>query len=335
MRVRLSNAFGDRPLTFDSVYAGLQQEGAALVPGSNRRVTFDGRTSVTIRPAASSSATRSRPGPRPHQPGRQPAQPRRRRPATGHRLAMQTSYLTQGDHTADESAVPWTRTVTSWFYLDAVTVRTRPYRRGRGARRLHHRRLGVHHGPQPPLARPPLPPPPALPRHHRPGRGQRGHLRQQGARGHRLAQRPEPPRPRRAVPPGRPHGPAVRGRQRPQGAHRRHGPGPDRRLPAAHRPRPRGRALRGRRHDRAVQGLVRVGPGGRGGPSGGQRVHPLRRAVRRRGRLRPGRAQPRRPRVRPARVRQRRPPPLHRRGHAGDGRRGPPEGPGVRRGPRR
>jgi lysophospholipase L1-like esterase len=42
---------------------------------------------------------------------------------------MQTSYLTQGDHTAGETAAPWTRTVTSWFYLDAVTVRT-PARTG-------------------------------------------------------------------------------------------------------------------------------------------------------------------------------------------------------------
>ncbi|WP_203587763.1 SGNH/GDSL hydrolase family protein [Actinospica acidiphila] len=130
MRVRLSNAFGDRPLTFDSVYAGRQREGAALVPGSNRRLTFDGRTSVTVPPGG---LVLSDP-----LPGRVPARtnlvvslhsPDAGGPATGHRLAMQTSYLTQGDHTADESAAPWTTTVTSWFHLDAVTVRT-PARTG-------------------------------------------------------------------------------------------------------------------------------------------------------------------------------------------------------------
>ncbi|QFQ95260.1 SGNH/GDSL hydrolase family protein [Streptomyces phaeolivaceus] len=36
----------------------------------------------------------------------------------------QTSYATTGDHTAEESAENWTGTTGSWFYLDAVTVRT-------------------------------------------------------------------------------------------------------------------------------------------------------------------------------------------------------------------
>jgi lysophospholipase L1-like esterase len=39
-------------------------------------------------------------------------------------MALQTSYLAQGDHTAEESADHWTQTTSSWFYLDAVVVRT-------------------------------------------------------------------------------------------------------------------------------------------------------------------------------------------------------------------
>ena len=124
LRIRLSNAFGDRPVTFDSVYAGRRQEGARLVPGSNRRMTFDGAPSVTV-PAG--AATLSDP-----LPGRLPAatdlvvsihSPDAAGPATGHWMAMQTSYTTEGDHTAEESAAHWTQTTGSWFYLDAVSVR--------------------------------------------------------------------------------------------------------------------------------------------------------------------------------------------------------------------
>ncbi|MEU6356471.1 SGNH/GDSL hydrolase family protein [Streptomyces sp. NPDC047072] len=126
-RVRLSNAFGDRPVTFDSVYAGLQQEGAALVPGSNRRLTFDGSSTVTV-PAGSVVYSDPRPG-------RLPAgsnlvvslhTPDAAGPVTGHWMAMQTSYVTRGDHTAETAATHWTGTVGSWFYLDAVSVHPAP-----------------------------------------------------------------------------------------------------------------------------------------------------------------------------------------------------------------
>ena len=123
-RIRLSNAFGDRPVTFDSVYAGLQQTGAALVHGSNRRVTFAGSRSVTI-PAGAVALSDPLPA-------RLPAatnlvvsihSPDAAGPATGHGMAMQTSYLTQGDHTAEEEAADWTQTTGSWAYLDSVSVR--------------------------------------------------------------------------------------------------------------------------------------------------------------------------------------------------------------------
>lgn len=124
LRVRLSNAFGDRPLTLDSVYAGLQSQGAALRPGSNRRLTFDGARTVTV-PAGATAWSDPLPGGLPagsnlvvslHSPDAAG-------PATGHGMAMQTSYVTQGDHTAEESAANWTDTTGSWWYLDSVSVR--------------------------------------------------------------------------------------------------------------------------------------------------------------------------------------------------------------------
>ncbi|MFD7444831.1 SGNH/GDSL hydrolase family protein [Streptomyces sp. NPDC059909] len=126
-RIRLSNAFGDRPVTFDSVHAGLQKTGAALVPGSNRRLTFGGSRSVTV---AAGHTVHSDP-----LPGGLPAASAlvislhvsdAGGLATGHGMAMQTSYTTSGDHAAEESADSWTERTGSWYYLDAVTVRTRP-----------------------------------------------------------------------------------------------------------------------------------------------------------------------------------------------------------------
>lgn len=49
-RLRFSNAFGTAPLTIDGVYAGVQAGGAALVPGSNRPVTFAGKKTLTVAP---------------------------------------------------------------------------------------------------------------------------------------------------------------------------------------------------------------------------------------------------------------------------------------------
>jgi hypothetical protein len=59
-RIRLSNAFGTRPVTFDGVCAGLQLASAALLRGSNRLVTFGGKTSVTVPPGNSVWRSRCR-----------------------------------------------------------------------------------------------------------------------------------------------------------------------------------------------------------------------------------------------------------------------------------
>src|SRR5438874_110653 len=42
-RIRLSNAFGTRPVTFDGVFIALQNSGSAVVTGTSRPITFDGR----------------------------------------------------------------------------------------------------------------------------------------------------------------------------------------------------------------------------------------------------------------------------------------------------
>lgn len=124
LRVRVSNALGDRPVTFDSVYAGLQSSGAGLVRASNRRLTFAGTRAVTV-PAGATVYSDPLPGKVAAESNLVVSlhSPDAAGPATGHGMAMQTSYTTEGDHTGEESAANWAGTTGSWFYLDAVTVR--------------------------------------------------------------------------------------------------------------------------------------------------------------------------------------------------------------------
>jgi lysophospholipase L1-like esterase len=138
MRFRFSNAFGARPVTFDTAFAGLQMSGAAVVPDTGRPITFGGKPAVTVAPGAEAW---SDPVSLPfvHDPvapllvGRKLAVtfhiPGDSGPMTWHAQAMTTSYVTAPDAGAigeleDDSAYPYS--TTSWFFLDAVDALAGP-----------------------------------------------------------------------------------------------------------------------------------------------------------------------------------------------------------------
>ncbi|MCX4680113.1 SGNH/GDSL hydrolase family protein [Streptomyces sp. NBC_01433] len=132
LRIRLSNVFGDQPVTFGRAYAGERATDAAVVAGTNRALSFGGSPSVTV-PAGGSAYSDALPGT--VRPGSDLAVSIYVQSsgtiASGHRMALQTSYVAPvGDHTAQESADAFTQRVSSWFYLDAVVVGAR---RGTGA----------------------------------------------------------------------------------------------------------------------------------------------------------------------------------------------------------
>jgi lysophospholipase L1-like esterase len=136
-RIRLSNAFGTRPVRFEDVFIGLHQGSSAVVTGTNRPVTFHGgRASVTLKPGQSvwSDAVRL---PFARNPrggalvGRKLAVSFHVRgesgPMTWHAKALQTSYLTapgSGSKSADESEAAFPFSTASWFFLDALDMRT-------------------------------------------------------------------------------------------------------------------------------------------------------------------------------------------------------------------
>jgi lysophospholipase L1-like esterase len=131
-RLRFSNAFGTKPVTFDGVYVGLQYGSATLAAGTNRPVKFGGKTSVTVEPGkdvwsdavalpfvkdANALAGRKL-AVSFHVAGETG-------PMTWHAKALQTSYLTAPGAGArgqaeDEAAFPYS--TASWYFLDAVDM---------------------------------------------------------------------------------------------------------------------------------------------------------------------------------------------------------------------
>jgi lysophospholipase L1-like esterase len=133
-RLRLSNAFGTKPVTFDAVYAGLRSSGAVLVPGTNRAITFGGKLTVTVPPgkmAVSDPVALTWVA--------NPAAPTLANrnlavsfhvvgdtgPMTWHAKALTTSYLSgprTGAHGAETGDDAFPFSTTSWYFLDEVDM---------------------------------------------------------------------------------------------------------------------------------------------------------------------------------------------------------------------
>jgi hypothetical protein len=133
-RIRLSNAFGARPVTFDDVHAGLRLSGGALLPSSNSAITFDGNASVTAQPG---QWVESDPVALPFvQDPDDPLLAGRKLavsfhvvgnsgPMTWHAKGLQTCYVSapnSGSHAADEGEGTFPFSTTSWYFLDAVIM---------------------------------------------------------------------------------------------------------------------------------------------------------------------------------------------------------------------
>lgn len=124
LQVRLSNAKGTKPLTFDSVFVGVQDVGPAVRPGTNRQVRFGGDTKVVI-PVGATVLSDPLPGTVPqgqdlaislHVSGDSGA-------LTAHNRSMQTTYKSiSGDHAAEEEGTAFRTESSAWFWLDGLVV---------------------------------------------------------------------------------------------------------------------------------------------------------------------------------------------------------------------
>ena len=52
LRLQFSNALGAAPVTFRSIHAALAGEGSAIAAGTDREVTFGGKSGLTLYPGA-------------------------------------------------------------------------------------------------------------------------------------------------------------------------------------------------------------------------------------------------------------------------------------------
>ena len=129
VRVVFSNAFGTGPLSIGAASIALRDKGSAIVAASSHALTFAGRTSTAVPAGAvmvTDPVTLAVPAFAdvavdvylPDDMGKMPV--------TVHAGAFQTNFAIAGNHAGEREFTepPATTSVTSWFYLARVEVRT-------------------------------------------------------------------------------------------------------------------------------------------------------------------------------------------------------------------
>src|SRR5882724_3744410 len=125
LRIRISNAYGTRPLAIGAARVGVRSTGPAVVAGSNRRITFGGEPSATIAagalivsdPVELELAPLSDLAVSVHLPGDLPAS----FGITG-RYARQTNYVSPPGDFASEDVMPVGRLTDDWYFVCGVDV---------------------------------------------------------------------------------------------------------------------------------------------------------------------------------------------------------------------
>ncbi|WP_162990392.1 SGNH/GDSL hydrolase family protein [Mesobacillus foraminis] len=133
VRIRLSNQFGTKPITFGKVTVGSAKKGAEAVNGSVKPLTFAGKQSVTI---PKGEEVFSDPVPFEVHDGSDLMISLyihgESGPATWHNTSNSTTYIsTQGDFAAESDDSAFTGSFDAWFWLSGVDVKTNNKKRSR------------------------------------------------------------------------------------------------------------------------------------------------------------------------------------------------------------
>ncbi len=123
--MRISNAYGTRPLAIGAACVGLRSTGSALVPGSNRRLTFGSEARATIAagalvvsdPVELAFAPLSDLAVSVHLPGDLPTS----FGITG-RYARQINYISPPGDFASEEVMPVGRLTDDWYFVCGIDV---------------------------------------------------------------------------------------------------------------------------------------------------------------------------------------------------------------------
>ncbi|GAE35023.1 SGNH/GDSL hydrolase family protein [Halalkalibacter akibai] len=133
VRIRLSNQFGNNPLTFGKVTIADTKAGAEVVSGSVKKLTFHNSESVTI-PAG--EEVFSDPIPFDVTDGSNLTisvfVPNASGPTTWHPTSNQTTYIsTKGDFSSDTNGESFDQTFDAWYWLSGVDVLTKSNKKSR------------------------------------------------------------------------------------------------------------------------------------------------------------------------------------------------------------
>ncbi len=122
-RVELSNTFGTNPLRIGSAHVALRDHGSAIIPASDRKLTFSGLASAVIPPGAAMISD--------------PVDlaipavgdlvisvyvPGETGPPTQHATGLHTTYISSEGDFSGAADFPAARTTNSWYYLSGVHV---------------------------------------------------------------------------------------------------------------------------------------------------------------------------------------------------------------------
>jgi len=122
LRIRLSNSFGSAPVSVGAAHVAIRSKDSAIVPGSDRPLSFNGQTGCTIGPGA---VLLSDPVDLDVPPLGDLAVslyfPGETGPPATHATALHRTYVVEGDSTG-QAAMPDATTTQSYYYLADVEV---------------------------------------------------------------------------------------------------------------------------------------------------------------------------------------------------------------------
>ena len=126
LRLRISNEFGTEPLAIGAVHVALSAGGAAIQPGSDHALTFNGAGTLSIPPGAYALSDPIAMTTAPftelavslYLPAQQITDP------TVHGNSNETSYLVHGN-AVSAADLPDPKTFNSWYFLKGVDVETK------------------------------------------------------------------------------------------------------------------------------------------------------------------------------------------------------------------
>jgi lysophospholipase L1-like esterase len=130
VRVRLTNAFGATPLQIGSSSVAIEGRGPSAAAGTMRRLTFGGRTSITLPAGGAIVSDPVGLGVSPQDDLLVSVFVPAKASVTEHGLAQQLNFVSGGDAALDPSGQAFTGTATCWLFTDRVDVLARNTVRG-------------------------------------------------------------------------------------------------------------------------------------------------------------------------------------------------------------